>query len=476
MTEVVADPGSFRDPAGRVVRMDGEIYRAVDSRFASLWERVAGEGLVRELTSRSLLVETEPVPPDSEAARRLRAGLPGYSSFLRHRRVPVLTYPYEWSLSMLADAASATLEVEESLVRRGYTLKDASAFNVQFVGSRPVFVDVTSVEPHRRKDVWVAMHQFERMFLYPLLLRKYRGIDHKGYFLSHIDGMDLAGMRAVFRGLSAFRPGLLASVGLPSLLSGRARADRDRLKGRLAEEGGDPEVLLFRLGRLRARIERLGRSCPRGHWKDYARTNSYSEEAERQKVEFVRDVLSAARPASVLDLGCNTGRYSRLAAESGARVVAVDQDHDCVDLLYREAKAARLDILPVWSDLSNPSPGLGFRNRERAPLLERVRSEAVFALALVHHLLVSSRIPLEEIRDLFHALAAKSLVVEFVEPADPMFQELLGFRENLYGDLTVERFEAVFAERFRLVRRVSLYGARRTLLWFQCLTEAGLRA
>lgn len=458
--------GSFRDPSGYVFQRGGRVFRAVDGPGYALIEGLFQSGTLPEMVRERLVVDTA-IVDEPELLAALRAENPGFRYFLSHARVPLISYPYEWSLSMLADAAVCTLKVQRRLLTAGLALKDATAYNIQFVDGRPVFIDLTSIEKPSRLDIWYALGQFQRMFLYPLVLARAYGWDLRSYFLASLDGRGIDQIARSLRPLDRFRPSMLVDFTLPILL--------DRQSGRLDGSGSGSEVLekrktdpgpqLLNLDRLQRKVEGLAAGHrPKGVWADYTRTCTYDETAEGRKKALVREFLAPSRSKVVLDLGCNIGDYSLLAAETGARVIAADGDHDAIELLYRRLRQCPAPISPLVLDLSNPSPAIGYMNRERASFFERGQADCVLALALIHHLLVSGNLSLEAIRDMFCALTRKGLILEFVPTSDPMFQRLMRFRVDLFADLDLAKCKAVFAERFEIVREVPVEGSLRTLL------------
>lgn len=467
------DTGSFRDPSGSVFHYDGRVYRSVDAKTFALMTQLADKGVFGSLIRSGYLIDTTLVRPSDTDAEALHPLVPGVE-LLRHQTVPFISYPCEWTFSMLADAGVHQLSLQLKLLEYGYSLKDASAYNTQFLGARPVFIDVASIEVPARKDLWIAYGQFCRMFLFPLLLSQYRCVDTKGYFLSHIDGMDVDSVCRILGRFSSLRPRLFVDVFLQRLLqehgTGKVTLHKDsRAGGPTRHREGDSTGQKLNLRRLLRKIEGLAAAKKRtSAWSGYALQNSYSSEAEKEKVSFVSQVMDERRPQVVLDIGCNTGVYSMIAVKSGARTISIDCDHDCVDALYRTAKTEKLDILPLWVDIANPTPGAGFRNIERRSLLDRIQDaggqcDCVLALALVHHLLVTSRIPLHEVSRLLADLTRRWLIVEFVPVDDPMFQQLLALRENIYGCLTKEYFEQTMSADFQIVAERKLSGSSRVL-------------
>ena len=455
------DGGSFRDPAGYVFFFDGHTYRALDASSFSLVNELASEGVLNELSSRGYLIKTRVIASTEPLFITLQAQLPREQHFLHHETVPLISYPYEWSFSMLADAAQLQLELQLQLLERGYSLKDASAFNVQFHGCRPVFIDVLSIEKPRRKDVWIGYGQFCQMHLFPLLLKRYLNLSTRGYFLDNINGLPVEDVYRLFGGWRALKPALFMDVFLQYCFQKFSAGKIDPLKQKLAQGESSADAQIINLERLARKIGKLAGACKTtSRWSDYINTHTYSPEAEGVKIRYVKEFLSRYSPRTVLDMGCNIGRYSLLASQSGATVIAIDSDHDSVDLLYQHARQEQADVLPLWVDIANPTPAVGFRNRERKCFMERVNGEAVFALALIHHLLVTSRIPLEAICKLFHDLTTRYAVVEFIEREDEMFQSLLALREDIYGKITRDFFLSIFTEKFDLIDQCDLSSTR----------------
>ncbi len=444
-----------------------EVFRAIDSRCASLIGELDQTGLLNKLSQRAGLVATRVVQRGDAIFDQLRRLVPQAHHFLQHEKIPFISYPYEWSPSMLADAAVRCLEVQLRLIQHGYSLKDASAYNVQFVSAKPVLIDVSSIERVQRRDVWTALNQFYQMFLYPLLLNRFGRGTLKEYFLTHLDGAELDEVYRRFGFLGATRRAMLLDVWLPYQLQRLLPHGAGSLRRRVEQTHGDPRPLVMNLKRLTRKIKRLGAlSTGVGRWVSYANDNSYGEAEIMRKETFVKDFLQTHRVQRVLDLGCNTGKFSELAVQNGAAVTAVDTDVTCIDKLYRQGRDHDWNLLALVMDVANPSPGIGFQNTERPSFLQRSSFDCVFALALVHHLLVSHRLPLPSIRDLLSGLTTSYLLVEFVEPEDPMFGALLGARENIYGDLTLDTFVRVFERRFEIISQAPIT-AHRTLFRFR---------
>lgn len=451
-----AVPGSFRDPAGRVLKTgDGTLLRTVAPGFGSTYDAVVATGLYEALMDRGLMVAHEEVDPSlvDEPVHAL----------LRPTRIPFVSYPYEWCPAQLQAAALHTLTVAEIALDHGCVLRDASAYNVQFVGTRPVFIDTLSFEPWVEGEPWSAYGQFCRHFLAPLALQVL--VDHRlaDLLRTHIDGvpLDLAATLLPLR--SRLRPGLLLHLHAHARASGRGEVDPDR-PSRTVQVG--ERALRGTLDALRGSIRRLTWQPPRTPWGSYYdELDHYSHDASREKQDVVRRLVGLVDPDTVLDLGANTGRFSRIAAEGGADVVALDVDHGAVQaahLSLLDAPASTGSILPLRYDLANPSPSLGWANDERSSLQERGRADLVLALALVHHLAVGNNVPLQMVAAHFATLG-RHVLVEWVPPDDRKVRVLMATRQRTYEDYTDDGFRRAFEAHFEPVEEVAVADSGRIL-------------
>ncbi len=463
--------GSFRDPSGYVFFRQDEVFRAIDDSCHQTLRDLADARLLDELAKEGVIVGTQFVE-DPGLIETLQAEHSGFAHFLRHETLRRITYPYEWSISMLADAGIRTLDLQMKLLESGCSLKDGTAYNIQFVGGRPRFIDLSSIERPKRLDVWFALGQFSQMFTFPLLLQRYRGWDLRSYFLANLGGRGIEDVAKCFGPFQKLRPRLLLDLTLPLWLHRWGEKGKRAKREVLEKPRENPQAQLLNLRRLRTKIDKLARGYkPAGVWSEYTQICNYDDQAEEAKKSLVREFLESTEPRSVLDLGCNTGDYSRLAAECGADVVAADADHDAVEMLYRRLRKEPAAITPVVLDLCNPSPGIGLSNRERSPFIERVDSECTLALALIHHLIVSGNLSLPAARDMLWEMTTRDLVLEFVPTDDSMFERLMKFRVDLFGGITLDACRRVFTERFELLQEKPIPGAKRTLLFLRKKTD-----
>jgi len=463
----VKEMGSMRDPEGRVIRYQNRIFRGVSKEYTDILSLLNQSGLLRQFETSHKVIPTDQKLDDPSLLKTLKEACPNFSKFVEHEPIPFVVYPCEWTFSMLCDAALLHLDIQTESLKKGISLKDASAYNVQFKGSREIFIDITSFEKII-SSVWPAYGQFCRMFLFPLLLSTYRGISTKSYFLSHMDGISLAETARILGWLRILTPACFLDVFLPSLLEkGVPHAKKLEKVGPNQNRDISIKSQLMNLNRLRNLIDKLRRkgSSLKGHWIDYTQTHSYSSKEMEDKENFVTAFLQSEKPKTLIDLGSNTGKFSLLASSICQSVISIDSDHDALDALYEKSRSEGLNIIPLWMDLANPTPAFGFNNQERSKFGDRIKGETVLGLAVVHHLLVSFGIPLPLIRDFLWSLSSKFLLVEFVGPKDPQFRSLIGFKNVSYENFTEAQFESVFS-RGAIQRKKLAITPHRTLFLF----------
>jgi hypothetical protein len=453
------EPGSFRDPESRVFTVGGEIYRALSRRGLDDFEALQESGLLDD----PRIVQTERVDAPVAADGLMATNVAGV---LRHERVPFVSYPYEWTFSMLKDAGLLQLDLLLSALEHGLVLKDSTPYNVQFSGTRPVFIDVGAFERLPEGELWVGYRQFCMLYLFPLLLQARKGVSFRPWLRGSIDGITATEARAFLSFRDRFRRGLTTNVFLHARLERRDVRSGAGIKREVKRTGAERQLIRANVRRMRKLVERLRWSPPQGTWTSYAQDNSYDADDARRKDAFVRAVATSKPWQLAWDLGANTGRHSRIAAEGARRVVAIDADEGPVELLYRELReAGDGTILPLAMNIADPSPSLGWRGAERKSLLERGRPDLVLALALVHHLAIGANVPVKELVDWFAEIGA-AMVLEFPTREDPMVQRLLSRkRDGLHPDYERAFFERCLHEAFD-VRRSEELGSGTRILYF----------
>lgn len=463
-TTLRPDAGSFRDWDGRVYVGDGRVLRALSAQGLSDWEALAVSALYDRSSRSGELIETRLAEAgELEAVRQLDPD-GDWAGALSHARVPFVSYSYEWTFSMLQDAARLQLRLTAAALDEGLTLKDASPYNVQWQGARPVFIDVGSFERARPGEPWVAYRQFCMLYLYPLLLEAHRGVAFQPWLRGSPGGITPEQFRALFTRRDALRPGMLKHVFLLAALERRNPGSGADVRDELTAAGFDTRLAKANVVSLAKLVDRLSSASSRGSWEDYRSACTYDDDDAAQKAEFVERVVARTKRRLVWDLGCNDGRYAEIASENADLTLAVDSDPGVVDVLYRKLRAGGSQaILPLVVDLLNPSPALGWRNVERGTLVERGRPQLVLCLALVHHLSITGNVPLREVVVWLRSLDSE-VVVEFPHRDDPMVQRLLAAKgAGAHPDYERDRFERVLGDALDVTDSCELPSGARTL-------------
>ncbi len=454
-----ADPGSFRDPRSRVFVDGADVWRGLSAEGLADFEAFAATPTFAAATQAGDLVGTEVVEP---GATPLRDDWPGV---LRHERIPVVTYPYEWSFSMLRDAARLQLDLAQRALADGILMKDASSYNVQFRGARAVFIDVGSFEVLQPGEPWAGYRQFCELYLNPLYLQAIAGIPFQPLLRSSVSGISPTVAAAAIGGRKRLRRDLFTHVRLHARAEARyADADRD-VRGEMRRAGFGPRIIAAQIANLARAVERTEWKLAESTWSTYSTRGHYTDRDLDAKADFVARATSQTGAQTVLDLGANDGRFSRVALDAGASLaVAVDGDHLVVDHLYRELRATgEHRVLPLVIDLADPSPSTGWRSRERPGFVERVRPDLTLCLAVVHHLALTNTVPFDEIVAFLRELGAP-LVVEMPHRDDPMAARLLGRkRDGLFDHYDVPHWEAALEQRFEVLEQTTLPSGHRTM-------------
>ena len=454
-------PSSFRDPSGFLFRAGGDLYRQINQSYRDDYNFLITSGLYQALVEEGLLI------PHQDADISLVGGDNAYK-VIRPEKIPFISYPYEWCFSQLKDAALATLKIQKIALGKGMSLKDASAYNIQFLRGKPILIDTLSFARYREGEPWVAYRQFCQHFLAPLSLAAHTDIRLSRLLREYIDGipLDLASRLLPLKTRFAF--GLLSHIHLHGRSQVRHSADRARPASRRRVS-----LLALRglIDSLESTVRRLCWNPAGTEWAEYYEDTNYSAAAMADKKERIAAFLEEAKPRTVWDLGGNTGDFSRLVAERGAFAVCFDVDPAAVEKCYlREGGEGSGRLLPLVMDLTTPSPSLGWAGRERDSLARRGPCDLVMALALVHHLAISNNVPLPMIVS-YLADLGEWLIVEFVPEEDSQVQRLLETRDDIFGDYNEKGFRSALARRFEVVRRSAIRDSRRSV--YLCRAKSG---
>ena len=453
-------PGSFRDPSGFLFQRGGELFRQINLAYQADYEMLMGSGLYDRLVLDGLLIPHEEVqepPLDPSPAWRV----------IRPERLGFISYPYEWCFSQLKDAALLTLKVQKLALKHQMSLKDASAFNVQFTSGRPIIIDSLSFERLSEGQPWTAYRQFCQHFLAPLSLMAKVDVRLLDLLRVHIDGVPLDLASRLLPARTYLNPGVLMHIHLHARAQSRF-AGRD-VRQASAERQMSVNALIGLADSLRGIIAKLAWHPQGTAWSEYYPFHNYSEESMRAKRAAVESMLDEIQPSSVWDLGANTGEFSRIASGRNMLTVAFDIDPAAVERNYlKVVQDGEEHLLPLVMDFTNPSPSLGWAHAERLSLAERGPAEMLMALALIHHLAIGNNLPLGRVAGYLRKLGRR-LIVEFVPKSDSQVQQLLRSRDDIFTEYHEEGFEAAFASHFRIIRKQRLGDSERTLYLMDAL-------
>ncbi len=470
-SRIEANTGSFRDPVNRVYELESKsskrILRGLSQDALGVYKSLADEKFFQKFISAGKIVGTSLLPSKDKDAKSIMAD--GWAGVLEHETVPFVSYPYEWTFSMLKDAALLQLELIEVGLENGWTLKDATPYNIQFIGSRPTFIDTPSFEPWVKGEQWVGYRQFCSMFLTPLLLKTHLGIDYLPLMRSYLDGIPPTEAAKFFQGMKRFKKGVMSHIIFPAKVE-NAIANRERDDAPAQERKARPQSDAMVIGlvqSLRRLVKSLSIEIDHTDWSQYDKTHSYQEADFQAKKDFVLKQASLSKRDQVWDIGCNTGTFSRISAEFANQVISIDGDHNAVEQLYiHQRKDADSNILPLVMNLGNISPGQGWAGTERQGLDQRKKPDLVLCLALIHHVRMSANIPNRLFLKWLRSLDAE-IVLEFVNRNDEMVIKLLTNKKEQYEDYNIDQFVKETKEFFTIKDREPLKGGKREIFFLK---------
>jgi ribosomal protein L11 methylase PrmA len=457
-----AEPGSFRDPGGRIFWYGERVLRTVMPSAAKDFEYVEASGLIPSLVERGMLI------PQSHLSLELLGAAAGDAAYLlEHPKLEFISHPYEWPFRALQAAALLQLDLYLEALAHNVTLSDATAYNIQFDGVRPVFIDRLSFRRYVDGQFWLGHRQFCEQFLNPLLLRSMFGIPHNAWYRGSPEGIGAAELSALLPLRKKLSWRVLTNVVMQGSLQRTRSSDAQKAvaTSKLKFPKAAFERLLRGLRTWIAALEPADRQPTT--WQDYAGNTSYRGAEAEGKRKFVSRFVGESKARTVWDIGCNTGDYSVAALQGGARsVIGFDFDQGSLDLAFDRARTENLAFTPLFLDVTNPAPDQGWGQSERRGLRARAKADAVLALALIHHVAIGKNVPLGDVVTWLTDMAPHG-VIEFVPKSDPMVVELLKLREDIFPSYSEEYFVKCLAERARIVSSETVSASGRKLFAFE---------
>lgn len=443
---------SFRDPSGFIFFQDKVVYRQVNKVYKENYDHLINSGLYKALVASNFLL------PHKEVEIKLAVSKEAYK-VLKPEPIPFISYPYEWCFNQLKDAALITLAIQKKALNFEMTLKDCSAYNIQFIRGKPLLIDTLSFEKYHDGQPWVAYRQFCEHFLAPLALMSYREMGLNQLLRVYLDGIPLELASSLLPWRTRFKFSLLSHIHLHAR-SKKYFADK---AVKIKSSRMSRRSLLGLIDNLEKAVKTLRSQTHDSQWADYYDKTNYSPSGFQHKKKLTEAFLDKSKPKVVWDLGANIGVFSRLASKQGALTISFDADPLAVESNYLEIKAKKeINILPLLVDLTNPSPSVGWESKERISLLERGPADTVLALALIHHLAIANNLPLAKLAEFFSKIC-RFLIIEFVPKEDSQVERMLATREDIFIDYKQKSFERVFKKYFRIKGQAKIRGSKRTM-------------
>ena len=444
--------GSFRDPSGFVYYEDGKIYRQINKIYKKDYYELIESGLYKSLTDDNLLVSHQEVDNKSDISENAY-------KIIQPEEIPFISYPYEWCFSQLKDAALLTLIIQKTAISFGMSLKDATAYNIQFKRGKPIFIDTLSFEHYNEGTPWVAYRQFCQHFLAPLALMSHTDIRLNQLLRIYIDGIPLDLASQLLPGRTRMRFSLLTHIHLHAKSQKHYGDKTINIKKRKVSRVS----FLGIIDSLEKAIKKLTWKVSDTEWADYYSSTNYSSDSFEHKKKLISEFLNIINPEKIWDIGANEGMFSRIDIAKKIPTIAFDIDPAAIENNYLKcASDGDADMLPLLLDVTNPSPSIGWDNCERMSFLERGPTDTIFALALIHHLAISNNLPISKIAGFFYSIC-ESLIIEFVPKTDSQVQKLLATREDIFPDYNQKMFEREFGKYFTINKSSNIKSSDRIL-------------
>ena len=456
-------PGSFRDPAATVYTLENRIIRKINKSGNQKIELFISSKILEESINEKYLIDSW-ILEDQDLKKKFNCDY-----LLEHKKIPFVSYPYEWSFDQLKEAALHHLDFNIFLIEKNFQLSDATAYNIQFIGSKPVFIDAMSIEKYEEGSNWKGHNQFCEQFLNPLIISSRKNIFYNNWYRGNIEGISNTDTSKILSWYQKFNPTIFFNVILPSYFENNNKtkniSELKLLKN--DKKNFNKSSYLWLLKSLKKFISKIYKSNEKTFWKNYDVDNTYSAEQFEIKKNIVRDFIQKNKPKILCDLGCNTGEYSEISINSGSKyVVGFDYDQGALTKSYLRSKEKNLDFLSLYLDATNPSSNIGWKQTERFGLLERCKFDAVIALAFEHHLAIAKNIPLNSLIDWFISIAPKGLI-EFVPKEDETVQIMLKFRKDIFSDYTEEIFQNILLKKTKIIKIHNIKNTQRKIYEYE---------
>jgi ribosomal protein L11 methylase PrmA len=454
---MIDENGSFRDPAGKIYYEDNRVFRKLTALGTERFLELQNINIISKSIEKGFLVETKVIKNQNKNDENKN------ELILEHKKIPYISYPYEWSFSQLKDAAIFHLDFHLFLLKNNATLIDASAYNIQFIGSKLKFIDVLSVQKYNEGEFWVGHKQFCENFLNPLILKSKKGIKFNNWFKGNLEGIETRELNNLLGVFDKFSYNIFVHIYLLNKFDEKYKSKKSLKPISQTKKQFSKKSFVALLSQLRKFILKLKDYKNVTTWDDYSINNTYSDLDKIQKKDCIKEFCKKNTFDLIADLGCNNGEYSILSLNNGCKkVVGFDFDINAIDEAYKKSKVENFDFLPLHFDASNPSSNIGWFQKERKGFIERANFDAILALAFEHHLAIAKNIPLNEVVTWLISLAPKGLI-EFVPKEDETIKKMLELKGDIFPDYTEKNFENYLLKNAEIVSKKVISKSKRTI-------------
>ena len=446
MNKIKIDPGSFRDPAGKIVYFNNKILRLLNDEGKNRFQFLKKDNLLENCISKKFLIESNEVTNEILNLEEFKN-----KTVLEHNKLDYISYPYEWSFDQLKDAAIHHLDFHIFLLNNNASLIDASAYNIQFNGYKTIFIDILSIKKYEDGEYWKAHKQFCENFLNPLILKSKKNIDFNNWFRGNLEGITTKDLNSLLTLKDKFSYNIFTQVVLLNYLERKALKNKTIDLKQVNQKKFPKSSFLGMLNNLKKFISSLELKKEKTIWDDYSQKNTYKEEEENLKKKIVKEFSSKYKFQILADLGCNDGVYSKICLENGCNfVVGFDYDLNTINNAYKIAKKEKLNFLPLYFDASNPSSNLGWYQNERKGYIERINFSGMLSLAFEHHLAIAKNIPLNQVLEWLIKTAPQGLI-EFVPKNDETIKKMLTLKGDIFKDYNEQNFKNLILKNAKII-------------------------
>lgn len=448
---------SYRDRHGFVTVTTDEVCRYVNYSYSDIYDHLMQSGLYGLLVEKGYLVQHEECTVDERNKT-------GYYRVLIPEKIPFISYPSEWCADQWRTVLQTFLEINNLAIEHGMILKDATPYNFTFYNGRCLFFDTLSFSKYENGQPWLAYRQFCESMLGPFALMCFNDPDWARLLNTSTEGWSLSFISKNLSFKSWFNMTLLVHIHWHSKYSNTAVQ-----KSFNNNTGFDKQKLTVLWNMLHRSVSMWKIRKGSGTWLSYYDEGLVSSDYINDKKLKIKKWLSALLPECMIDLGANNGLFSLMGCLYAKRVIAVELDHDCINQLFQSAREKQItNLVTILADLTQPTPGVGWENKEKESLLKRLKGDMLLAVAVIHHLCISKNVPLPLVAQLFADISTRYAIVEFVPKTDEKVRLLLQNREDVFDDYTEPAFTEAFNCYFNLLEVYECGSSGRKLfLWIK---------